>query len=65
MTDTNTKPDKGRSLETRLDFSPIPVPLRWVEEGQIVRLCGSRISLEDIITYYQTGPVTRRAARQK
>ena len=55
MTDTNTKLGWRRPLETRLDFSPMPVPLRWAEEGMVVRLKNSRISLEDIITYYRMG----------
>ena len=55
MTDTNTKPDWRRPLETRLDFSPMPVPLRWAEGGLTVRLKNSRISLEDIITYHRMG----------
>ena len=42
-------------LKNLLNFKPLPVPLRWAEEGQVVRLYGSRISLEDIITYYRMG----------
>ena len=55
MTDTNTKPDWRRPLETRLDFSPMPVPLRWAEEGMVVRLNNSRISLDIILSYYKQG----------
>ena len=55
MTDTNARPYDMRPLETELDFSPLTVPLRWAEEGMIVRLHNSRIALEDIVTYYRMG----------
>ena len=55
MTDTDTQPDHRRPLETELDLSPQPVPLYWAEGGQVVRVRGSRISLEHIITYYRMG----------
>ena len=55
MTQTKAQPDWRRPLETSLDLSAMPVPLRWAEGGQVVRLNNSRISLEDIITYYRMG----------
>ena len=55
MTDTNSQPNYSRPLEKELDLSPIPVPLYWAEGGQVVRVNGSRISLEDIITWYKVG----------
>ena len=37
-------------------YAAMPVPLRWAEEGQVVRIVPGRvISLEDIITYYRMG----------
>ena len=55
MTQTKAQPDWRRPLETPLDFSPMPVPLRWAEEGQVVRLNNSRISLDIILSYYKRG----------
>lgn len=55
MIDTKTKPDWRRPLETCLDFSPMPVPLRWAEEGQVVRLNNSRIALDIIVSLYRRG----------
>lgn len=55
MTDTNARPYDLRPLETELDLSPLPVPLRWAEEGQVVRLNNSRISLDIILSYYKRG----------
>ncbi len=55
MTDTNTQADWRRPLETELDFSPMPVPLRWAEEGQVVRLKKSRIALDIIVSRYRRG----------
>ncbi len=55
MTDTNAQPDWRRPLTTELDLSPLPVPLRWAEEGQVVRLHNSRISLDIIISRYKRG----------
>ncbi len=55
MTDTNTRPDWRRPLETPLDFSPMPVPLRWAEGGLVVRLKNSRIDLDLIVSRYRRG----------
>ena len=55
MTDTNTKHDWRRPLQPRLDFSAMPVPLRWAEGGQVVRLKNSRISLDIIVSRYRRG----------
>ena len=55
MTDANPKSDWCRPLETELDLSPMPVPLGWAEEGQVVRLNNSRISLDIILSYYERG----------
>ena len=55
MADAETKIAHRQPLQPRLDFSAMPVPLRWAEGGQIVRLWGSRISLEIIIGYYRMG----------
>ena len=55
MTDTNAQPDWRRPLTTELDLSPLPVPLRWAEGGQVVRLHNSRISLDIIVSYYRRG----------
>ena len=55
MIETSTQPDWRRPLETELDLSPQAVPLHWAEGGQVVRVCGSRISLEVILTYYRMG----------
>ncbi len=55
MTDTNTKPDWRRPLETPLDFSPMPVPLRWAEGGLVVRLKNSRIDIDLIVSRYRKG----------
>ena len=55
MLDTDGRAGWRRPLETELDLSPQGVPLYWAEGGQVVRVCGSRISLEDIITWYRMG----------
>ena len=55
MTDTNTKYDWRRPLQPRLDFSAMPVPLRWAEGGQVVRLKNSRIALDIIVSRYRRG----------
>ena len=55
MTDANAQTDWPRPLTTELDFSAIPVPLRWAEEGMVVRLNNSRISLDIILSYYKRG----------
>ena len=55
MVETKTGIARRQPLEPRLDFSAMPVPLRWAEGGQIVRLCESRISLEIIIGFYRMG----------
>ena len=36
MTDANTQAGQHMPLTTELDLSPMPVPLRWAEEGQVV-----------------------------
>ena len=55
MTDANAQADRRTPLTTELDLSPMPVPLRWAEEGQVVRLNNSRISLDIIISFYKRG----------
>lgn len=55
MTDANGKSDWRRPLETELDLSPMPVPLRWAEGGLVVRLKDSRISLDVIVSRYRRG----------
>lgn len=55
MIETSMQPDWRRPLETELDLSPQAVPLYWAEGGQALRVCGSRISLEVILTYYRMG----------
>ena len=55
MADAETEIAYRQPLQPRLDFSAMPVPLRWAEGGQVVRLWGSRISLEIIIGYYRMG----------
>ena len=55
MVDTHGKLDWNRPLTAELDLSPISVPLCWAEEGQVVRVCGTRISLDIIITRYRQG----------
>ena len=55
MTQTKAQPDWRRPLETPLDFSPMPVPLRWAEGGLAVRLKNSRIDLDLIVSRYRRG----------
>ena len=55
MTETSTQPDWRRPLETELDLSPMPAPLHWAEGGQVVRVCGTRISLDSIVARYRQG----------
>ncbi len=55
ITEANAQTDWRRPLTTELDLSPMPVPLHWVEEGQVVRLHISRISLDIILSYYKRG----------
>lgn len=55
MTQTKARPDWRRPLETPLDFSPMPVPLRWAEGGLVVRLNNSRIALDIIVSRYRRG----------
>ena len=55
MTDANTQAGQHMPLTTELDLSPMPVPLRWAEEGQVVRLKESRISLDIIVSFYKRG----------
>lgn len=55
MTDTNVQTEERGLLTTELDFSPMPVPLHWAEEGQVVRLHNSRISIDIILSYYKKG----------
>ena len=55
MTDTNAQTDWRRPLTTELDLSPMPVPLYWAEEGRVVRLHNSRISLDIIVSRYRKG----------
>ena len=55
MTDANAQAGRHMPLTTELDLSPMPVPLRWAEEGQVVRLNNSRISLDIIISFYRRG----------
>ncbi len=55
MTDANAKSDWQRPLETELDLSPMPVPLRWAEGGLVVRLNNSRIDLDIIVSRFRRG----------
>ena len=55
MPDTDEKPSNSKPLEKRLDLSPMAVPLYWAEEGQVVRVSSSRISLDNIIARYRQG----------
>ena len=55
MTDTKAEPNWRGPLETELDLSPMPVPLHWAEEGQVIRLHNSRISLDFIVSRYRRG----------
>ena len=55
MTNTNERLDWNRPLTSELDLSPLPVPLYWAEEGLVVRVTGTRISLDHIITRYRQG----------
>ena len=55
MVETETIVARHQPLEPRLDFAAMDVPLRWAEGGQVVRLHGSRISLEIIIGFYRMG----------
>ena len=55
MVDAHGQLDWNRPLTTGLDLSPISVPLFWAEEGQVVRVCGTRISLDIIVTRYRQG----------
>ena len=55
MLDTDGRAGWRRPLEQGLDLSAMAVPLYWAEGGQVVRVCGSRISLEDVITWYRMG----------
>ena len=55
MNDANAQADRRTPLTTELDLTPMPVPLRWAEEGQVVRLNNSRISLDIIISFYKRG----------
>ena len=52
---TDGRADWRRPLEQGLDLSAMAVPLYWAEGGQVARVCGSRISLEDVITWYRMG----------
>jgi len=55
MPDTDEQTDQPRPLATELDLSPQQAPLYWAEGGEVVRVRGSRISLEHIIGRYRTG----------
>ena len=55
MPEVNAQPDWRRPLETELDFSPIAPLLYWAEGGQVVRVCGTRISLDNIVARYRQG----------
>jgi uncharacterized protein (DUF433 family) len=55
MTDTKAQPNRSRPLAVELDLSPMSVPLNWAEEGRVVRLHNSRISLDIIVSYYRRG----------
>ncbi len=55
MLDTDGRADWRRPLEQGLDLSAMAVPLYWAEGGQVVRVCGSRISLDNIIARYRRG----------
>lgn len=55
MLDGDGRPDWRRPLERGLDLSAMAVPLYWAEGGQVLRVCGSRISLDNIIARYRRG----------
>ena len=55
MLDTDGRAGCSGPLARGLDLSAMAVPLYWAEGGQVVRVCGSRISLEDVITWYRMG----------
>ena len=55
MLDPDGRADWRRPLEQGLDLSDMAVPLYWAEGGQVVRVCGSRISLDNIIARYRRG----------
>ncbi len=55
MTDVNEQLDWNRPLTTELDLSPQSVPLYWAEGGQVVRVSGTRIALDNIITRFRQG----------
>ena len=55
MADAKGRPDYMRPLETELDLSPQAVPLHWAEGGQVVRVRGTRISLDNIVARYRRG----------
>ena len=55
MLDVDAQSGCSGPLERGLDLAAMAVPLYWVEGGQVARVCGSRISLEDIITWYRMG----------
>lgn len=55
MTQTKAQPDWRRPLETSLDLSAMPVPLRWAEGGLVVRLQNSRIEFDIIVSRYRRG----------
>ena len=55
MPDTDEQTDQRRPVATELDLSPQQAPLYWAEGGEVVRVRGSRISLEHIIGRYRTG----------
>jgi uncharacterized protein (DUF433 family) len=38
-----------------LELAAEPVPLYWAENGQVIRLAGTRISLDLIVGLYQDG----------
>ena len=51
----DARPGNSRPLERGLDFSAMAVPLYWAEGGQVVRVRGSRVALDNIITRYRQG----------
>ena len=55
MLDRDGRAGCSGPLERGLDLSDMAVPLYWAEGGQVVRVCGSRISLDNIIARYRRG----------
>lgn len=48
---------------TPLDFDPVEVPLEWQENGQVVRVRGTRVPLETIIYEHRKGETPESIAK--